>query len=278
MRIGRYTLEQSPSPGWTPPLVRPRISQAATVGGARVTVLPGHISDEDIRVPFDWLDASPARALLQSDASQGADGDSIGPGERMGMFVPSTSFAAVSAARISLRASPALQGYLTLELWCDSPRERTGLIGVIMPADLSAAYQTITRWSLTAWPVGGGAGSTQSWLVVNGDHMTGGVVYWQGETTTPNGHVHYTSPDWITEPGRLWHEVYQGGQYCILRGLVEDEAAVPASYDIDFGWGGNLYVARLAGLSGEVHLNPQSYDEPGLVRDAELGLIIESAK
>lgn len=275
MRIGGYTLEQGPAPGWNPPLRLHRVSQVATIGGARVTVLPGHISDEPLEIPFQGLDASPGKTLIHS--YQGiTDGYSFGNGEALGVPLPSwgtppPEFSAGSACSLWLRAAVPLVGFLTVEIWRTDPMERIGLLGVIEPADLTSSYQKIYRWNLAAWPIQ----DVVCMLVLNGEHMTGGAIYWGGETATQNGHLRYVGGEWTTVWGQLAHELWQGGQENILRGLAADQGEIPPLYEIDFG-NGPIYTGRIVRIESDMRLLPQAYNDVGLARETRATILLES--
>lgn len=275
MRIGGYTLPQNPAPGWNPPQRLHRVSQVGTIGGARVSVLPGHISDEPLELHFDLLDATPAKTLIHSYADQVGDGASMTAGQRLAVPLPSwgsppTEFSAASAARLRLRANPALEGYLTVEIWSTDPVERTGLLGVIEAADLDTTYQSLYRWSLAAWPIQ----DVVHKLVLNGDNMTAGTVYWAGGGATANGHLKYTT-GWATATGELSHDLWQGGQHNVLRGLAGYQGTTPPIYEIDLA-NGNIYTGRIVRLESDILLMPQAYDDAGLARDTKATLLLET--
>lgn len=189
MRLGNYTLEWGPSKGWEGVRRAPRMTISPTLGGVVATILQGHVGDEVVTVPFDLLDATPARTQVRSYAATDVVADTITAGQMLAYKIPVVAggFAAISAARIRLKQT-GMVGEARVEVWDTSagePNERVGLLGVLMATDIGAAFADLDVFADCAWPIG----ASEGWLVVNGTEMTAGTLSWAGEVAVVNAHA-----------------------------------------------------------------------------------------
>ncbi len=193
MRIAGYTLDAKPSRQEAPISVEPRTKITPTIGGTRLTIMPGHIGDELHTIPFSDMEATPAKTLLRTYADVDTDADTLTPGQMLGFEIPvaADTFAAVSAARLRLKENGAMAGHVSIEVWDSSgglPNTKRGVLGYLRPADIGVAYENFDLWSMPAWLIE----SPEGWLVLNGEELTAGIVSWAGEAVILNAHTKAT--------------------------------------------------------------------------------------
>ncbi len=190
MKIAGYTLTAHPARNEAPIFGAPRTKIVPTLGGIRLTVMPGHIGDELHTIPFAHMDAAPARTLLREYADLGTPGDTVATGERLAYKIPvaAADFAAVSAARLRLLEDGAMTGHVSVEVWDSAagiPSAKRGVLGHLTADDIGLAYANYDVWAMPAWPID----TPEGWLVLNAAEEPAGVVTWAGELTEPNGHA-----------------------------------------------------------------------------------------
>ena len=193
MKIAGYTLTARPSRRESPISVEPRTKLTPTLGGTRLTIMPGYIGDELHTIPFSDMKSTPAETLLRTYADVDTTADTITPGQMLAFEIPvaANTFAAVSAARLRLKENGAMTGHVSVEVWDSSgglPLSKRGVLGYLRPDDIGAAYANFDLWSMPAWMIE----SPEGWLVLNGEELTAGIVSWAGEAVTPNAHAKAT--------------------------------------------------------------------------------------
>jgi len=182
MRIAGYTLTARPAHQEAPISKEPRTKLTPTIGGARLTIMPGHIGDDLHTIPFSDMESTPAKTLLRTYADLDTTADTITAGQMLAFEIPvaANTFAAVSAARLRLKENGAMAGHVSVEVWDTSgglPHSKRGVLGHLRPADIGAAYANFDLWSMPAWLIE----SPEGWLVLNGEELTAGIVSWAGE-------------------------------------------------------------------------------------------------
>lgn len=277
IKLGNYEFEQWPRKGWRPPNVRPRVTVYETLGGIKAVVGPGHIGDEAFALPFDWLDARPAKTELLSQDRTGTVSTLI-PGQRAakpiaigaGGYIPPVSDGvclAPSAARLHLIRSAGAAGRLSLEVWIGADDLPTAKLGWITSLDVSdlddGEYLPIDFWGLTAPPVNGD-GVISGWIVLCADALTAGSVGWRGLAGAGDNSARYVDGDWELSALDLDATIWQGGQYQVLRGF---EAAYDGGHEWILDLGGPLYRVIVDEVAGGLQVPPLSLDSEEAMSD-----------
>ena len=196
MRIAGYTLTARPSRQEAPISVEPRTKLTPTIGGTRITIMPGYIGDELHTIPFSDMKSTPAETLLRTVADVDTTADTITSGQMLAFEIPvaANTFAAVSAARLRLKENGAMAGHVSVEVWeaagggLPGTVSNRGVLGHLTPDDIGVAYANLDVWSMVAHLIKAPAG----WLVLNGTEMSAGIISWAGEAVTPNAHAKAT--------------------------------------------------------------------------------------
>ena len=280
MRIGDYVLPVGPSPGGRLVTRVPRASVESSLTGVVGHSHAGHPGDELVVRQFGpVMDASPAIAVVRSSADVSAAGDTLNAGERLAFRIPVAAFAAISAARIWLAQNGAAAGHLTIEIWdtvvaTGLPNEKLGTIGYVDCDDITnaPAYNAHETFADAAYPCGLVA-VPGAWLVISAAEMTAGIVTWGGTATAaapPIEHAKYTVGVWTGFQGELSGTVWQGGPFCVLRGLVA-AANGGREYEVDLD-DGQLYTALLLDLDAMVVVRPTALGGAILTSPASAGV------
>ncbi len=226
------------------------------------------------------MNASPATAIVRTNVDVSAAGDTLAPGERLAFRIPVAVFAAISSARVWLTQNGVAVGRLTIEVWdtvvaTGLPNEKLGTIGYVNCADIAvaAAYGAHEAYADAAYPCGLVA-VPGAWLVVSAAEMTAGIVTWGGTATgvaPPTEHAKYTAGVWTGFEGELSATVWQGGPFCVLRGLVA-AAGGGRDYEVDLD-DGQLYTALLLDLDAMVIVRPTAWGGAILTPPASAGVV-----
>jgi len=190
MKIAGYTLAARVNRSNAAILRAPRTRIVPTLGGVRVSTQPGDIADDFQPLQFDFMGAAPARTIVRTYADTNVVADSLLTDGRLAYKIPGAAgaFRAISAARIRLKKTAPLAGYVQVEVWdggAGVPNAMLGRLGILRAEDLNVAWANYDFFARVAWPIG----AKEAWLVLNGDEVTAGQVDWAGELEAPNAHA-----------------------------------------------------------------------------------------
>jgi hypothetical protein len=245
-----------PSPGWSPPAPAPRLSQQPTLGGARVSVQAGHVSDEPVPLSWGMVPASPVRTLLH-EATDTTISQAMHPDERLAAYIPAAASGptAISAVSLYLGRDSGTTGSVTVEVWdadavTGKPGRCVGVLGRLAMSEITPTGAWVTIRSDAAWPLDGGG-----WLVLNGDELTLNTVQWGRDNVTADSLCIYSAGAWgAIGTGVCAMRLWRGGVFEILRGLL-------LAYQGGFEWeidleDGHAYYGLVADVSGAWRQKP----------------------
>ena len=274
MRIGPFTfsIQDRFGPGFSPVTLRPRLTQTMTLGGARVSVMPGHISDEPIVLErtIKAYQAVKEEVELYSDA---AFGHALATSQRLAVQFAAVDY--VSQVILPLAYHVSAAGYLIVELWDDlgGVPLKIGEVGRVQASSLlEDTFQDITVVGDISLPCGP---TTQSFLVLSGDNFVG-ECHWRGEAAQGHARHHfvYDTGAWgAAESGGLDYAVSKGSPFTILRGLCYAYGG-GHEWEIDLE-DGHLYRGIVVDVQGAFQIHPMGVAESvGYVRDVKLTLML----
>ena len=226
MKLGDYTFEQMPKPGWAPPIIKGRVQADPTYGGAVIHTSPGALSDEVYSLQFDALDGAPDKILVfnRDLLVPTPDEVTVYPGQAYGLRFPITApdFRAVSAGLLYLRRAAEAAGQLSFEVWDrigDLPSTKVGTLGLMDVADITAdpGWTECHIASHLAFPLQAPGG----YLVLNAALLTTNSIYVAGDVFGGTSGVRYIpGSGWQAEGFLVSGALWQGGQHCVLAGLA----------------------------------------------------------
>ncbi len=278
MKLESYTMPMA-GKGWKPPAVRPRIQADGTYGGVVVHSSPGHIGDQMWRIPLPALKGKPKVSTVRTYTAETYN-HALTANEAFAFYVnvAAGEFAAISVATMRLKRSADGAGTLSVEVWeknaSSLPEKKIGLLGAIdVASGLSTSYQDVTVWSNRhAWPF---LGPNGGYLVLNGNGLTTGTVYWAGENTVANAHAEWNpaTSTWSTVTGELSATVWQGADFLVLRGFQEaycyPDGDGPQAWTLELD-DGSQYSVKLREVEGQWGLEPLDVDHEGILVDAAI--------
>jgi len=274
MRIGNYdNWHHGPRPGWRPVSRRPRLAVEPTLTGVIAHSLAGHPGDDEVRLEWDALPSGYAIAIVRTYGDVNVMCDNLVLGESLAYRIPVPAFNAVSAARLWLQAVGAVTGQLRVEVWEDTggvPTTRLGIIGHIDATTIGVAWEAHEVYAPIAYP----CDPAIAWLVLSGEDMLGaGQVQWGGTPAAGAGYAKYTAGAWGPLAGELSATAWQGGQFCILRGLCHAQGGgVVYQVDLDDG---QLYQAIIADVTARQTVVPSTRGGAITVGPASFGVAEE---
>jgi len=278
MRIGGYVMPAGPS---AQRLVNrsPRAALEPALTGVVGHVRRGHPGDEPVTLDWTAMDASPAIQIVRATAELNAAGDTVTGTQRLAYRIPVAAFQAVSAARIWLSRAGGVTGHLTVEVWSADgvtglPDAKLGTIGYVECADIAVApaYGAHEVYADAAYPCDP-ATTPGAWLVLAAQAVAGGNVTWGGTATAaapPTEHAKYALGAWTGYRGELSATVWQGGELCVLRGLLAAGGG-GQEYELDIE-DGNLYTAVLFDLAADIVVMPSRRGGGATVAPASRGV------
>jgi len=275
MRIGNYdNWHHGPRPGWRPVVRGPRLAVEGTLTGVIAHSLAGHPGDNELLLEWDALPSGPALTIVRSYGDINVMCDNLALGESLAYRIPVAGFNAISAARLWLQSVAPVLGYLTVEVWEDTggvPTTRLGIIGHIDTADIGIAWEAHEVYADAAYP----CDPALAWLVLSGAGMTGaGQIQWGGTPGAGAGYAKYTiAGGWGALAGELSATAWQGGQFCILRGLCGAQGG-GVVYQVDLG-DGQLYSAIIADVTARQTVVPSTRGGAITVAPASFGVAEE---
>jgi len=253
-----------------------------TLGGARVSVMPGHISDEPIVMERTFADF---QAVKEQTATgyEGSFAWEIEPGQKIA--VP-CNFAWASQLSVALDGEVHTAGTFSFEVWSKDIATSAPdlLIGTIGIARGSYHPGTVVLASDISWPAGGETRSMNvarvvtlygGYLVLNGVGLSVGSLFWFGEAVEGAAGTHYLYDDgaWGEElPGGLGFTASCGSPFTILRGLCYAYGG-GHEWEIDLD-DGHLYKGIVVDVAGNYELHPLTATGRGVVRDVQLTLML----
>jgi hypothetical protein len=223
MKLGDYTFEQMPKPGWAPPIIKGRVQADPTYGGAVVHTSPGSLADEPYPLDFDGLDGNPKKTRLVDnpfDASL-----PLNPTEAYAMPISLEpgEFAAISCAVLYLSREADAAGTISVEVWDrvgDLPLQKIGTLGLVDVSDITTDGEeaAVEIASHLAFPLASPGG----FLLLNAASLTGNHIHFAMMAT---GHMtsaarYIPGSGWQPNTDRVGGELWQGGQHCVLAGLA----------------------------------------------------------
>ena len=254
----------------------PRLTQTMTLGGARVSVMPGHISDKPIVLERTLADYQAVKEEVEAN-TDGSTDYALTTGQRLAVQIDSLGF--VSKALLPLCYHTSASGYLIVELWDSilgvggSP-VKVAEVGRIQASNLHAdSYQDIAVLGDISFPVGRVLSGETYWsyLVLNGDNFTG-ICRWRGKGS--GWHFLYDAGEWqgIGFSGEPHYHLSKGSPLTILRGLCYAYGG-GHEWEIDLD-DGHLYRGIVVDVQGAFQIHPLTATGQGYVKDVKLTLML----